>query len=88
MTSFERRKDERVEYEGKTEYTLNLNDEVLLEGDIVNISANGLCLRTVVELREGEEITFQDSLPAGYQTATVVWIEKTDGDYLVGLKFQ
>ena len=89
MTSFERRINGRSDLESKVEYGLNYKDEVFLEGDIVNISQSGLCLNTSTELREGQEIIFKDILPAGYQTATVVWIEKTDGNYyLVGLQFK
>ena len=89
MTSFERRKHERVNLESKIEYVLNYTDEVLLEGEIVNLSQFGLCFNTSTELREGQEIIFQDNLPNDYQTAIVVWIEKTAGDYYtVGLQFK
>jgi len=89
MTSFERRKHERVNLESKIEYVLNHTDEVLLEGEIVNLSQFGLCFNTSTELREGQEIIFQDNLPNDYQTAIVVWIEKTAGDYYtVGLQFK
>jgi len=89
MTSFERRKHERVNLESKIEYVLNHTDEVLLEGEIVNLSQFGLCFNTSTELREGQEIIFQDNLPNDYQTAIVVWIEKTAGNYYtVGLQFK
>ena len=89
MTSFERRKHERVNLESKIEYVLNYTDEVLLEGEIVNLSQFGLCFNTSTELREGQEIIFQDNLPNDYQTAIVVWIEKTAGNYYtVGLQFK
>jgi hypothetical protein len=89
MTSFERRKHERVNLESKIEYVLNHTDEVSLEGEIVNLSQFGLCFNTSTELREGQEIIFQDNLPNDYQTAIVVWIEKTAGDYYtVGLQFK
>jgi c-di-GMP-binding flagellar brake protein YcgR len=89
MTSFERRKHERVDLESKIEYVLNHTDEVFLEGEIVNLSQFGLCFNTSAELREGEEIIFKDNLPNDYQTAIVVWIEKTAGNYYtVGLQFK
>jgi len=89
MTSFERRKHERVDLESKIEYVLNHTDEVFLEGEIVNLSQFGLCFNTSAELREGEEIIFKDNLPNDYQTAIVVWIEKTAGNYyMVGLQFK
>ena len=89
MTSFERRKHGRVNLESKIEYILNHTDEVFLEGEIVNISQFGLCFNTSTELREGQEITFKDNLPNDYQTAIVVWIEKTSGNsYTVGLQFK
>ena len=89
MTSFERRKRDRFYLESKIKYVLNRTDEVLLKGDIVNISAFGLCFNTAMELREGQEIIFKDILPNYYETATVVWIEKTDSEYYkVGLQFK
>jgi c-di-GMP-binding flagellar brake protein YcgR len=89
MPSFERRKYERVNLESKIEYVLNHTDEVFLEGEIVNLSQFGLCFNTYIELREGEEIIFKDNLPNDYQTAMVVWIEKTAGNYyMVGAQFK
>ena len=89
MTSFERRQDGRVDFERKIEYVLDHTDEVFLEGEIVNISQFGLCFNTSTELREGQEIIFMDNLPNDYQTAIVVWIEKTSGNYYtVGLQFK
>jgi hypothetical protein len=89
MTLFDRRKHGRIDFENKMEYVLNYRDEVFLEGNIVNISSCGLCLNTSTELREGQEIIFKDILPGGHQTATVVWIEKTDDNYyMVGLQFK
>ena len=89
MTSFERRKDERVDFESKIEYVLNHTDEVSFEGSIVNISPFGLCLNISTELREGQEIIFKDTLTTGHQTAMVVWIDKTnDNSYMVGLQFR
>jgi hypothetical protein len=89
MTSFERRKHERVNLESKIEYVLNHTDEVFLEGEIVNLSQFGLCFNTSAELREGQEIIFKDNLPNNYQTAIVAWIEKTAGNYYtVGLQFK
>jgi len=89
MTSFERRKNGRAVLESKVEYVLNYKDEVFLEGDIVNISESGLCLNTSTELKEGQEIIFKDILLAGYKTANVVWIDKTDDNYYtVGLQFK
>jgi hypothetical protein len=88
VTSFDRRKDERVDFESKIEYVLNHTDEVFLEGNIVNISPFGLCINISTELREGEEIVFKDTFSTGHQTATVVWIEKTnDNNYMVGFQF-
>jgi hypothetical protein len=88
MTSFERRIHGRWYLEGKIEYVLNHTDEVFLEVKIVNISQFGLCFNTSTELREGQEIIFKDNLPNDYQTAIVVWIEKTSGNsYTVGLRF-
>ncbi len=89
MTSFDRRKDERVSIESKVEYVLNFTDDEEFHGDIVDISAFGLCFNTTVELREGQEIIFKNIFPSGHQTATVVWIEKTDNNYYrVGLEFK
>jgi hypothetical protein len=89
MTSFERRQYGRVDFESKIEYVLNHTDEVFLEGDIVNVSAFGLCLYTATELRDGQEIIFKDILPNDHQTGVVVWIEKTDdNNYIVGLQFK
>ncbi len=89
MTSFERRRRDRFCLESKIKYALDRTDEVLLEGDIVNISAFGLCFNTSAELREGQEVIFKDILPNYYETAIVVWTEKTDGDcYRVGLQFK
>ena len=89
MTSFERRKHERVDLESKIEYVLNHTDEVFFEGEIVNLSQFGICFNTSAELREGEEIIFKDNLPNDYQTAIVVWIEKTASNYYtVGLQFK
>ena len=89
MTSFDRRKHGRIDFESEIEYVLNHTDKVFYKGNIVNVSESGLCLNTSTELREGQEIIFKDILPAGYQTATVVWIEKTDGNYyMVGLQFK
>jgi hypothetical protein len=89
MTLFDRRKHGRVNFESKMDYAFNLKDEMLLEGNIVNISASGLCLNTSTELKEEQEIIFKDILPGGYQTATVVWTEKTDDNcYMVGLQFK
>jgi hypothetical protein len=89
VTSFERRKDERVDFESKIEYVLNHTDEVSFEGNIVNISPFGLCLNISTELREGQEIIFKDTLTTGHQTAMVVWIDKTnDNSYMVGLQFR
>jgi hypothetical protein len=89
MTSFERRKHERVDWENKIEYVLNHTDEVFLEGEIVNLSQFGICFNTSAELREGEQIIFKDNLPNDYQTAIVVWIEKKASNYYtVGLQFK
>jgi c-di-GMP-binding flagellar brake protein YcgR len=89
MTSFERRQDGRVDLESKVEYVLNYTDQVVLEGNIVNVSAFGLCLYTSTELREGQEIIFKDILPNDHQTGIVVWIEKTGNNYyMVGLQFK
>jgi len=89
MTSFERRKHERVDLESKIEYVLNHTDEVFFEGEIVNLSQFGICFNTSAELREGEEIIFKNNLPNDYQTAIVVWIEKTASNYYtVGLQFK
>jgi hypothetical protein len=88
MTSFDRRIHGRFYRAGKVEYVLNHNDEVVLEGEIVNISQVGLCFNTLTELREGQEILFNDYLPNDRQTAIVLWVEKIDGSYYaVGLQF-
>ena len=87
MTSFDQRKNNRFNVESKIEYFLNHTDEVSFEGDIVNITENGLCFQTTKELREGQEIIINNILPINCQIATVVWIEKTDGNsYMVGLQ--
>lgn len=88
-TSFERRRRDRFYLDVKIKYVLNHADEVFLEGDIVNISALGICLNTSTKLEEGQEIIFKNVLPAGHQRATVVWIGKTGGNYYkVGLQFK
>jgi hypothetical protein len=88
MPSFDRRIDDRFFREGKIEYVLNHDDEVVLEGEIVNISQFGLCFYTSTELRERQEILFKDNQPNDCQSAIVLWVEKTDGNfYSVGLQF-
>ena len=86
-TPFERRRRDRFCLEGKIKYALN-HDEAFFEGDIINISALGVCFNTSIELREGQEVIFKNILLAGHQTATVVWIKKTcSNNYKVGLQF-
>jgi hypothetical protein len=89
MISFERRKRDRFSLDSKIKYTLDGTREALLEGNLVNISAFGLCFNTTMELSKGQKIIFRDVLPNYHDTATVVWTEKTDGDcYKVGLQFK
>jgi hypothetical protein len=88
MPSFDRRRHDRFDREGKIEYVLNHDDEVVLEGEIVNISQFGLCFTTSAELRAGQEILFKDNHPDDHQTAIVAWVEKIgDNYYSVGLQF-
>lgn len=89
MTSFDQRKQERINVESKIEYILNHTDQVFLEGDIVDITESGLCFQTTKELREGQEIIIKNNLPVNSQIATVVWIEKiNDNYYKVGLQIK
>jgi hypothetical protein len=88
MTSFDRRRHDRFDREGKIEYVFNYDDDVILEGEIINISQFGLCFTTSAELRPGQEILFKDNHPDDHQSAVVIWVEKTDGGYYaVGLQF-
>jgi len=88
MPSFDRRIHDRFFREGKIEYVSIHDDDVVLEGEIININQIGLCLNTSTELREGQEILFKDNQPNDRQTAVVLWVEKIDGNYYaVGLQF-
>jgi hypothetical protein len=90
MTSpFDQRRDGRVPLESKIEYVLNHTDEVILEGDIIDVSQSGLCFQTTEALRQGQEIMVKNILPIKSQIGTVVRIEKSYGDYYtVGLQFK
>lgn len=49
-------------------------------GTALNYSVNGLCLRTDSLLGEGQTIKFRSELPNGCKSASVCWVDRTEGD--------
>ncbi len=66
--------------------TIEDRDETL-KGFAVNISDSGLCIHTVVPLRESQEITIMTDLPTVRRKFVVRWCTRLLKDFFaVGLK--
>ncbi len=55
----------------------------LLEGDIINLSTYGICIKIYRPLIVGEVITIQTKLPNPCQSAYVQWIKKIERNYFI-----
>lgn len=49
-------------------------------GTALNYSVSGLCLRTDSPLGEGQTIEIRSGLPNGCKTASVCWVDRTEGE--------
>lgn len=87
---FENRKHDRYEYTGdKLEYTLSpFSTDEIFKADVIDFNHLGLCLLSANYVEEGEEITIRDFMDYRFQSAKVLWVEKTDeGLFKMGLLF-
>ncbi len=80
-----RRRDTRTIFNGEIAYTLSFGDKSS-RGLIVNLSENGLCMKTQQPLIRHQIVKIDTSLPIACKTAAVRWVEPSrDNSYTVGL---
>jgi hypothetical protein len=78
---FDQRRQERFDISCPIEYVVDsFQSAMFCEGVAVNISNSGLCLLTSHPLAEGQEIAIKNifPIPLPSETASVVWVEKSD----------
>jgi DNA-binding response OmpR family regulator len=63
-------------------FHIDKQDEIL-EGDIINLSKYGMCLKVYKSLHQGQVITINTELPTSCQSAYVQWIKKMESDYFI-----
>jgi|WetSurMetagenome_2_1015567.scaffolds.fasta_scaffold00164_42 hypothetical protein len=83
----ERRKNKRNPWFSKINYQVSNEDlsgdgKVTLDGEVLDISAGGLCLRTDMELLPGFLVSFGETSLAG----VVRWSCRTDNSYNAGIQ--
>ncbi len=77
-----KRKERRYTTDIQVLYKTEKQDE-LLEGDIINLSTYGICLKIYKPLFVGEVISIHTNLPNSCQSACVQWIKKIKRDYYI-----
>jgi hypothetical protein len=78
---FDKRKHERFNFPYTIECFDPHNDEEIIKGIAMNISASGVCLYIPQSLDNGQEITIKSVVYDYTRKATVCWSEKYDDDY-------
>lgn len=78
---FDKRKHERFNFPYTIECFDPYNDEEIIKGIAMNISASGVCLYIPQSLDNGQEITIKSIVYDCPQKATVCWSEKYDDEY-------
>lgn len=77
-----KRKEMRYTTDIQILFKTDKHDE-LLEGDIINLSTYGICLKIYKPLIVGEVISINTNLPNSCQSAYVQWIKKIERDYFI-----
>jgi len=73
FNAIERRRETRYKFVSPVEFVLSDVADKTVKGVILNISSAGLCIKSSITLKKGQEIIIKSSLPVRHKTYTARW---------------